>query len=90
MKTKQDIVEQRKSLYQDAERYHEFLKGDRRVTTPRVCGVCGRPLASLVLNKNEYVTIVPHVRFHLDKMFHVNICKDILSCYRILKRKGEL
>lgn len=88
--TKQEIVAKRKSLYMEAARYHEFMKGDKRVNTPRLCVICGRPLSSLIMNENRYVTIVPHIHFHLNKLFKVDICKDIMSCYRTLKKKGEL
>ncbi|AIW03353.1 hypothetical protein CPT_Mater196 [Bacillus phage Mater] len=90
MTTKKEIVEKRKSLYQDAEKYHEFRKGDKRVHTPRLCVVCSRPLSSLILNQNNYITTTSHVHFHLNKYFKVDICKDVNSCYRTLRKKGEL
>jgi len=88
--SKREIVEQRRTLYKEAERHHEFLKGDKRVFTPRICVICSRPLSSLVLNDGKYVTSVSHVRFHLNKAFTIDICKDIMSCYRTLKKKGDL
>lgn len=90
MVSKEEVVEKRNDLYKLSERKHVFNKGDRRVHTPRLCVVCGRPLSSLVVHENRYVTIQPHIRFHLNKVFIVDVCKDINSCYRNLKKKGEL
>lgn len=91
MKTsKREIVDKRKELYQVSDRKHVFKKGDKRVHTPRLCVVCSRPLSSLILNENKYVTIKAHVHFHLNSYFTVDICEDIESCYRTLRRKGEL
>jgi hypothetical protein len=87
---KKEVVEKRKSLYQESEKFHEFRRGDKRVHTPRLCVICSRPLSSLILNQNKYITIVSHVHFHLNDYFKVDICKDVNSCYRILKKKGEL
>lgn len=88
--TKKEVVDRRRNLFDIAERYHTFKKGDKRVHTPRLCVVCGRPLSSLVVNKNKYVTSHSHIRFHLNEYFIVDICEDINSCYRVLKQKGEL
>lgn len=89
MTTKREIVEKRRDLYQCASKFHEFKKGDKRVHTPRLCVICSRPLSSLILNENRYTTIVTHIHFHLD-WCKVDICKDVNSCYRILRKKGEL
>jgi hypothetical protein len=88
--SRKEVVEKRKSLYQESKKYHEFNKGDKRVHTPRLCVICSRPLSSLILSQNKYITIVNHVHFHLNEYFKVDICKDVNSCYRTLKRKGEL
>jgi len=45
-----------------AEKSHSFNKGDKRVHTPRVCVVCGRPLSSLIINENKYIIIQAHTR----------------------------
>jgi hypothetical protein len=90
MVTKKEVVEQRRNLKQVAERYSSFKKGDRRVFTPRLCVVCGRPLSSLILHEGKYITIHPHTRFHLNDWFIVDTCTDIQSCYRTLRKKGEL
>lgn len=90
MVTKREVVEKRRKLYSLAEKKHRFRKGDKRVFTPRLCVICGRPLSSLILNKNQYVTIQSHVRFHLNKHVSVDACEDINSCYRTLRQKGEL
>lgn len=87
---KKEVVAKRKNLYETADRYHEFLKGDKRVNTPRLCVICSRPLSSLVMNDSRYVTLVSHVHFHISGLFTVDICKDVMSCYRTLKKKGEL
>ncbi|QDP42832.1 hypothetical protein HWC53_gp048 [Bacillus phage vB_BmeM-Goe8] len=88
--TKKEIVAKRKNLYQLAEKYHDFNKGDKRVHTPRLCVVCSRPLSSLVIKEGKYITSVSHVHFHLNEYFKVDICKDVASCYRTLAKKGEL
>ena len=90
MVTKKEVVEKRRELYKTAERYHDFMRGDKRVKTPRLCVVCSRPLSSLILNENDYITIVSHTHFHLNKLFKVDICKDVSSCYRVLRKRGEL
>jgi len=88
--SRKEVVAKRKSLYQLAEKYHDFNKGDKRVNTPRLCVVCSRPLSSLILNENKYIISVSHVHFHLNEYFKVDICKDVASCYRTLRQKGEL
>lgn len=90
MTTKREIVEKRRELYHSAEKKHVFRKGDKRVHTPRLCVVCSRPLSSLIINENKYVTIQTHVHFHLNSIFQVDICDDVNSCYRTLRQKGEL
>jgi hypothetical protein len=88
--SKREVVQKRRELYQLTERKHTFKKGDKRVSTPRLCVVCSRPLSSLILHENRYITIQAHVRFHLNKYFIVDICEDVESCYRTLRKKGEL
>ncbi len=73
-----------------SEKSHSFNKGDKRVHTPRVCVVCGRPLSSLIINENKYIIIQAHTRYHLNELFIVDACTDITSCYRTLRQKGEL
>lgn len=90
MVTKKEVVEKRRNLMQLAEHKHSFNKGDRRVKTPRLCVVCGRPLSSLIINENKYIVIQPHIRCQLGGWVVANICTDITSCYRTLKKKGEL
>ena len=90
MTSKKEVVEKRRELFQIAEKKHVFRKGDKRVHTPRLCVVCSRPLSSLVINENRYVTIQTHVHFHLNSYFQVDICDDVNSCYRTLRQKGEL
>jgi hypothetical protein len=88
--SKSDIVEKRRQLFQTSERKHTFKKGDRRVHTPRLCVICSRPLSSLILRENKYIVIQSHIHFHLNAYFKVDICEDVESCYRILRKKGEL
>lgn len=90
MVSKKEIVEKRKSLVDMAEHKTSFKKGDRRVHTPRLCVVCGRPLSSLIVNENKYIIIQAHTRHHLNEMFVLDACTDINSCYRTLRKKGEL
>lgn len=87
---KREIVQKRKELYRLAEKISEFKKGDKRVHTPRLCVVCSRPLSSLILNENKYVVSAPHVHITLNAYFKVDICKNVNSCYRVLRQKGEL
>ncbi|APZ82514.1 hypothetical protein Goe7_c00480 [Bacillus phage vB_BveM-Goe7] len=88
--SKKDVVEKRRSLFSNSEKRVVFKKGDHRVNTPRICVVCSRPLSSLILRENTYITIQSHIRFHLNNLFKVDICEDVHSCYRTLKQKGEL
>lgn len=90
MATRKEIVDKRRKLGQLAEKKYSFNKGDRRVQTPRLCVVCGRPLSSLIVSENRYITIYPHTRFYLNDWFIVDVCTDINSCYRTLKKKGDL
>lgn len=90
MVTKKDIVERRRTLSQLAEKKHAFNKGDRRVQTPRVCVACGRPLSSLILHENKYIVCKDHTRYYLGGWVTADVCTDINSCYRTLRRKGEL
>ncbi len=90
MITKQEVVEKRGTLFTESKRRHTFNKGDRRVHTPRLCVVCGRPLSSLVMRSNSYITIHRHTRFHMNDIVVLDICTDINSCYRVLEQKGEL
>lgn len=90
MMTKKEVVEKRRSLSQLAEKKHDFKKGDRRVNSPRICVVCGRPLSSLILHDNKYIVCYDHTRYYLGGWVKVDICTDINSCYRTLKRKGVL
>lgn len=90
MTTKREIVEKRKSLATLAEKKHSFNKGDRRVQSPRLCVVCSRPLSSLIVNENKYITCHPHTRYYLNDWFVMDVCTDIHSCYRVLQKKGEL
>lgn len=90
MTNKKEVVAKRRSLYQMASKHNTFKKGDKRVHTPRLCVVCGRPLSSLILHENRYITSNSHIHFHVDKWFTVDICEDINSCYRTLRKKGEL
>lgn len=87
--TKREVVEKRRSLYSNSSKHHVFKKGDRRVNSPRLCVVCGRPLSSLIIRENKYIIIHSHVRFNLDP-FKVDICEDVSSCYRTLRQKGGL
>lgn len=87
---RRDVVTKRRHALINSERRHTFKKGDKRVSTPRLCVVCGRPLTSLVINDNRYVTIQSHIHCHLSKDVTVDICEDVHSCYRTLRRKGEL
>ena len=89
MITRKEIKEKRKYLEKLADKKVRFGKGDRRVFTPRLCVVCGRPLSSLVINENKYVTIQPHTRYHI-RGITMDTCTDIGSCYRTLIRNGEL
>lgn len=88
--TRRDVVEKRRYLFSNAKRHHKFNKGDRRVHTPRVCVVCGRPLSSLIMRTNKYIASQPHTRFHINDIVILDACTDINSCYRILEQKGEL
>lgn len=90
MVTKRQVVEDRRKLKQMAKKQVMFNKGDKRVYTPRLCVICGRPLSSLIVNEGKYVTIQPHTRYHINDLFIVDICTDVQSCYRTLKKKGEL
>ncbi|AEW47017.1 hypothetical protein BCP78_0010 [Bacillus phage BCP78] len=90
MVTKKEVVSKRRKLMSLAEKSHSFNKGDKRVHTPRVCVVCGRPLSSLIINENKYIIIQAHTRYHLNELFIVDACTDITSCYRTLRQKGEL
>lgn len=90
MVSKSEVKEKRKSLFSNSERRHTFNKGDKRVHTPRLCVVCGRPLSSLVMNEQKYVTIQSHIHFHINKDLTVDTCSEIHSCYTTLKQKGEL
>jgi len=90
MVTKKEIVEKRKSLAQLASKSGTFFKGDKRVRTPRLCVVCGRPLSSLILHENKYIVIQTHTRYYLNDMFKLDVCADINSCYRTLTKKGEM
>lgn len=90
MMTKKEVAEKRRSLSQLAEKKHDFKKGDRRVNSPRICVVCGRPLSSLILHDNKYIVCHDHTRYYLGGWVKVDICTDINSCYRTLKRKGVL
>jgi hypothetical protein len=90
MVTKQEIVKKRKELFEIANKKNTFKKGDKRAHTPKLCVVCGRPLSSLIINDNRYITIQSHIRFHLNELFIVDVCEDVNSCYRTLKQKGEL
>lgn len=90
MKTKRELREKRRYLFSNSEKRVDFNRGDRRVFTPRLCVICGRPLSSLVLNKNKYITETPHIRFHLGDDVKVDICKNIQSCHTTLRKKGEL
>jgi len=71
-------------------KYNTFKKGDKRVHTPRLCVVCGRPLSSLIIHENKYITTTSHVHLHVNNWFTLDICEDINSCYRTLRKKGEL
>ncbi|MCB5366978.1 hypothetical protein [Collinsella aerofaciens] len=90
MITKKEVFEKRKQIIQLAEKKYTFNKKDKRVQAPRVCVVCGRPLSSLIVHENRYVVSYPHNRYYLGGWIIVDICKDITSCYRTLKKKGEL
>lgn len=90
MVTKKEVVERRKSLSQLADKKYLFKKGDRRVATPRVCVSCGRPLSSLIIHDNKYIVCQDHTRFYLGGWVTADVCTDITSCYRVLKKKGEL
>jgi hypothetical protein len=88
--TKKEVVEKRRNLKVFAKKITTFNKGDRRVHSPRLCVICGRPLSSLIVHENKYIIIHPHSRYYLNEMFIMDACKDITSCYRTLKKKGEL
>ncbi|AYJ75140.1 hypothetical protein BSP36_053 [Bacillus phage BSP36] len=88
--TKREIVDKRRSLFLQSQKHYTFKKGDRRVNTPRLCVVCERPLSSLIIHENTYITTNSHTRFHLNDIFKVDVCEDINSCYRTLRQKGEL
>lgn len=90
MVTKKEVVENRRNLKQLAVKQVSFNKGDRRVFTPKLCVVCGRPLSSLIFHEGKYIIIHSHTRYHLNDWFIVDACTDIQSCYRTLKKKGEL
>lgn len=90
MVTKREVIENRRKLKQLAEKQVSFNKGDKRVYTPRLCVVCSRPLSSLIVNEGKYITSHPHTRYHLNDWFIVDTCTDIQSCYRTLRKKGEL
>ncbi|UNA01468.1 hypothetical protein MG295_00051 [Bacillus phage vB_BcgM] len=90
MITKREVVEKRRKLFQNSEKYREFRKGDRRVFTPRLCSICGRPLSALSRQTQKYITTQNQIRFELSDIVHIHICKDVNSCYRVLKQKGEL
>lgn len=66
-----------------------YKKGDRRVTSPRVCSICGRPLSSYITNTGKYVTSYQHKRYWLDDMFVLNMCADASSCYRNYRKDDE-
>lgn len=87
---KKEVIEKRKQLQKLAKKSYVFKKGDKRTGTPRICVVCGRPLTSLIIRENTYITTVPHVRFYVSDMFTLDCCLDINSCYRIIRQKGEL
>ena len=90
MVTKREIVEKRRKLPQQAKSYNTFKKGDKRVFTPRICSVCGRPLASLILKEQKYITIQDHVKYELSSFATISVCKNVQSCYMTLRKKGEL
>lgn len=89
-KTKNEVKVQREDINKLSKRKHTFNKGDRRVHTPRVCVVCSRPLSSLIIKENKYVTATRHTRFHINEMFIVDTCSSINSCYRHLRIRGDL
>jgi hypothetical protein len=88
--SKKEVVAKRHSVFQMSSKHNTFKKGDKRVHTPRLCVVCGRPLSSLIINENRYITSNSHIHFHVDKWFTVDMCEDVNSCYRTLRKKGEL
>lgn len=90
MVSRKEVVNRRKYLQEKAANRFKFKKGDRRVSTPRVCVVCGRPLSSLIINDNKYVVSQSHIRYYLNQYMKMDICEDVHSCYRTLKQKGEL
>lgn len=90
MKTRKEIIEKRKKLRSMAINKVSFSKGDKRVYTPRVCCICARPLASLIVRQNTYVSSHNHIRYHLGGFVKLDACQDIKSCYHTLREKGEL
>lgn len=89
-RTREDIIQGRRDIAKASERSHTFNVGDRRVHSPRICVMCARPLANLVLHKQAYVTIIRHTRYHVSKVLIFDMCTSINSCYRKLSMEGRL
>lgn len=90
MITKQEVKNKRKYLNKIAKKRVTFNKGDHRVFTPRLCVVCGKPLSSLVIREQKYITVQTHIRCHINEYVTLDVCADIKSCYSTLSKKGEL
>ncbi|AII28113.1 hypothetical protein LD13_gp236 [Bacillus phage Bobb] len=87
--SRREIVEKRRSVFSSAEKYNTFKVGDRRVHSPRLCVVCARPLTSLVLAEQRYVTSVSHVHAHFAGGITVDICSNINSCANRIEKLRE-
>jgi len=90
MQSKSQVLNKRRNLFSIAKTRNSFNKGDKRVHTPRICSICGRALAEFSPEKQKYVTAVTHFHCKIESYISLDACKDVQSCYRYLKKKGEL
>lgn len=86
---RRELVEKRRIVYGKSTKYNVFRVGDKRVHSPRLCVVCSRPLTSLVLTEQRYVTAVSHVHAHLSGGITIDMCASINSCANRIEKLRE-
>ena len=84
-KTKKEVKSIRKKLSKSSTVKSVVSKGDKRISSPsRVCSVCGAKLSQMNMTNGKALSKKKHIHMQYSKYLYIDMCFDIMSCYKNL------
>lgn len=85
--TKKEIRKKREDIFRKSPTKTLIKKGDKRISSPsRVCGICGESLSKMIYHTGKVISSRNHYHIKYSDFLYIDICQDINSCYRNLKK----